>query len=139
MALLLDIITRSYRTSAKSAVMLTSFLHEVIIGCMLGDLHAEKPSVNHNTRLTFKQGGSNIIYIHHLYDLFSYYCGTEPVALSGTGGLPHMAGKLYRSLKFNTLSLPCFNTYRTLFYNGEGTKQIPVNLSDHFTAVSLAY
>ena len=54
MVLLLDIITRSYRTSAKSAVMLTSFLHEVIIGCMLGDLHAEKPSVNHNTRLTFK-------------------------------------------------------------------------------------
>lgn len=64
-------IIRPYHTSAKSAVILTSYLHEVIIGCMLGDLHAENP--------------------------------------------------------------------RDLFYGPEGIKQVSVNLSDHFTAVSLAY
>ena len=45
--------------------------------------------------------------------------------------------KEYSSIKFQTLSLPCFNKYRELFYNQEGIKYIPSNLE--LTERGLAY
>ncbi len=47
--------------------------------------------------------------------------------------------KTYSSIKFQTLSLPCFNKYRELFYNSEGVKIIPSDLENLLTHVSLAY
>jgi hypothetical protein len=37
---------------------------------MLGDLTAENPNKNCNTRLQFKQSTKNIEYINHMYYLF---------------------------------------------------------------------
>lgn len=47
--------------------------------------------------------------------------------------------KEYGAVKFNTLSLPCFNVFRELFYNSDGIKIIPSNLEDLLTARGLAY
>ena len=47
--------------------------------------------------------------------------------------------KVYTSIKFQTLSLPCFNYYREIFYNKEGTKIVPENLENILTAKGLAY
>lgn len=65
--------TRNYRTSAKNHLTVTSGLDEIIIGSMLGDLSAEKPSIKHNTRLQFRQSEINKEYIYHLYDLFKLW------------------------------------------------------------------
>lgn len=43
------------------------------------------------------------------------------------------------SLKFWTLSLPCFNKFRELFYNDCGVKIVPININELFTDRSLAY
>ncbi|KAG0122867.1 LAGLIDADG homing endonuclease type 2 [Tuber indicum] len=90
---------RLYRISAKTHLTLPFNLHEIIIGSMLGDLSAEKPNKNCNTRLQFNQSIINKEYIYHLYQLFEELCNRPPL-------------KEYTSL-------PCLNIYRELFYNSE--------------------
>ena len=105
---------------------------------MLGDLFAEKVKEKSNTRLQFKQSIVNKDYIDHLYSLFKEYCGSEPKI---TTSKDNRVGKneLNISIKFWTLSLPCFNKFRDLFYDESGTKFIPTNLEEIITARSLAY
>ena len=83
---------------------------------MLGDLTAEKPGINSNTRLQFKQSIKNKLYIEHLYSLFQEFCGSKPLILSNFDSRANKM-KEYTAIKFQTLSLPCFNKYRELFYN----------------------
>ena len=130
--------TRMYKTSKKANLLVTNLLDEIIIGCMLGDLSAEKPSVNSNTRIQFKQSLKNKLYIEHLYSLFQEYCGSQPLILSNFDSRPNKM-KEYKAIKFQTLSLPCFNYYREIFYNKEGTKIVPENLENILTAKGLAY
>lgn len=132
----LNFIIRNYRTSKKAHLELSNELNEVIIGSMLGDLTAEKPSLNSNTRLQFKQSLKNRLYIEHLYLLFQEFCGSKPLIMSKFDNRPNKM-KEYSSIKFQTLSLPCFNKYRELFYNQEGIKYIPSNLE--LTERGLAY
>jgi hypothetical protein len=135
-------INRFYRTSSKSHLQLTTYLDEIIIGTILGDMSIEKPKPNSNSRLQFKQSIINKVYIEHLYSLFKDYCGSEPKIMSNFDSRPNK-NKTYSSIKFQTLSLPCFNKYRELFYNssteGVGVKIIPSDLENLLTPISLAY
>ena len=134
----LNYLVRFYRTSKKAHLKLSDDLNEIIIGCMLGDLSAEKPGENSNTRLQFKQSLKNKIYIEHLYLLFQEFCGSKPLIMSKFDSRPNKM-KEYSAIKFQTLSLPCFNKYRESFYNLEGIKIIPDNLQELLTARGLAY
>ena len=46
--------------------------------------------------------------------------------------------KIYSSIQFKTLALPCLNYYKDLFYK-DGKKIIPTNINDLLTARALAY
>lgn len=127
-----------YKIWRKFNKQLFPWLHEIIIGLMLGDLSAEKLSYRHNTRLQFVQSFKNWVYIEHLYSLFNEFCGTEPRNYSWYDARPNKM-KTYKSTKFKTLSLPCFNIYWELFYNEQGKKFIDKNLQSMITAKSLAY
>jgi len=105
---------RYYRASAKALLQITPLLDEVIVGAILGDLTAERPSNKHNTRLIFKQSTVNQKYIDHLFSLFMEYCGSKPINLSRFDSRPNRM-KTYYSVKFQTLSLPCLNVYREFF------------------------
>jgi len=131
-------LTRSYRTSVKAHLKITPELDEIIIGSLLGDLSCERRNKNSNTRLQFKQSTINELYVNHLYSLFKSYCGSKPITLSRFDDRPNKM-KEYSSIKFQTLSLPCFNKYRELFYNSEGVKFIPDNLEQLLTVKGLAY
>lgn len=61
---------RNYRISKKIHLTVPHDLHQIIIGSFLGDLTAERPNTNCNTRLQFKQSLINKEYIYHLYNLF---------------------------------------------------------------------
>ncbi len=76
-----NFLTRNYRTSPKKNLTIPNTLDEIIIGCLLGDLTAEKPSPNSNTRLQFKQSLKNKAYIEHLYSIFQEYCGSKPLIM----------------------------------------------------------
>lgn len=127
-----------YRTSSKAYLIVDDYLHDIIIGLLLGDLSAEKPNKNCNTRLQFKQSLINKEYILHLYSLFQEFCGTQPLNMSYFDSRVNK-NKKYNSIKFQTLSLPCFNVYRELFYNSEGKKILPNNIEQLLTPKGLAY
>lgn len=132
------IFSRFYRKSSLFNVEIPKNLNEILIGLMLGDLTAERPSLNHNTRLQFKQSIINEKYIDHLYDLFKDFTGSKPIYLSRFDQRENKM-KTYYSVKFQTLSLPCFNIYRELFYDKDKIKRIPKNISDLLTEKGLAY
>ena len=129
---------RYLRTSPKAHLKLPVELQEIVIGTILGDLGVERPSPRSNTRLHFKQTDKKKEYIAHLYLLFQEFCGSPPKFMSYFDERPAKM-KEYGSVKFNTLSLPCFNVFRELFYNLDGVKIIPLNLGDLLTARGLAY
>jgi len=129
---------REYRKSAKYDLILNIELEETIIGLMLGDLFAEKIKANSNTRLQFKQSIKNKAYIDHLYLLFANYCATPPKVNILKENRPEKK-ELNESIKFWTLSLPCFNRFRELFYNDKGIKHIPLNLENLITPRAIAY
>lgn len=127
-----------YRTSSKINLTVADDLHDLIIGLILGDLTVEKPNKNCNTRLQFKQSCINKQYIDHLFCLFKNYCGTQPRHLFYYDSRINRS-KQYNSIKFQTLSLPCFNIYRDLFYNSKGKKILPNNIEQLLTPKGLAY
>ena len=134
---------RLYSKSAKSPLELSNELIEVIVGLGLGDLFIEKRSVTSNARLQFHQSKKNKDYINHLYLLFKEYCGSEPKFFTRFDSRLHFVhpnkNKIYSSMKFSTLSLPCFNKFRELFYDSSGKKLISEEIEKYFTARSLAY
>lgn len=132
------IFIRSYRVSSKVNMIVTPILHDIIIGSMLGDLTAEKRNINSNTRLHFKQSIINKEYVEHLYSLFKDYCGSSPKVMSKFDSRPNKM-KEYSAIKFLTLSLPCFNIYRELFYDHTGKKILPENLEELLTPRGLAF
>ena len=129
---------RNYRTSNKISLTIPNYLHEIIIGSLLGDLTAERPNIKCNTRLQFKQSLINEKYINHMYNLFQIYCGTGPLNMFKFDNRVNK-NKTYYAIKFQTLSLPCFNIYKELFYNSEGKKILPKNIEDLLTPIGLAY
>src|SRR6266576_598481 len=136
----IDHFPRTYRTSSKAYLVVPYFLDEILIGSLLGDLYVNKRSNNANSRLEFKQSIKNRIYIEHLYSLFQDYCSSRPRI--ETIILKSQPGKEYKSIRFNTLTLPCFNYYWYLFSKFDGIKYnkiIPTNLSELLTPVGLAY
>ena len=96
----LNTFVRMYRTSKKAHLEVPKNLDEIIIGSMLGDLTAEKPGVNSNTRLQFKQSLKNRLYIEHLYSLFQEFCGSNPLIMSKFDSRPNKM-KEYSSIKFH--------------------------------------
>jgi hypothetical protein len=47
-------------------------------------------------------------------------------------------GKIYKSLYFRTLTLPCLNEYHNMFYKNK-VKIIPENIDKLLTPIGLAY
>ena len=132
------IFIRNYRISKKVHLTIPSNLHEIIIGSLLGDLTTERPNIKCNTRLQFKQSLINKEYIYHMYNLFQVYCNTGPLNMSKFDSRVNK-NKTYYAIKFQTLSLPCFNIYRELFYNSDGKKILPANIENFLTVKGLAY
>lgn len=136
----LDHFARTYKTSSKAYMNVPYSLDEIIIGNILGDLYVNKRSNNANSRLEFKQSIKNRIYIDHLYSLFENYCSSRPRIETIT--LKSNPGKEYKSIRFHTLTLPCFNYYWDLFYRFDGNrykKVVPENLEYLLTPKGLAY
>jgi hypothetical protein len=120
----------------RSKIILSSELKEVLIGLLLGDLHAAKQKKSINVRLDFEQGFVHKDYLYHLFDLFKSYCLAAPKIANR---LPDKrTGKIYTRITFRTIALPCFNELYDIFYL-EGKKIIPKNIGELLTPLGLAY
>lgn len=120
--------------SEKEAFLLPVELKKIIVGLLLGDLNSQKQNLN--ARLQFGQGFVHKEYIMHLYELFINFTTRPPVIANSSPD--KRTGKVYRSLHFKTLSLPCFNELYELFYIN-GKKVVPLNIGELLTPLGLCY
>jgi hypothetical protein len=120
----------------RSMFSLTADLKAILVGLLLGDLHARKQDRNVNAWLCFEQGLVHEEYVMHLYELFKSYCRSVPKT---TNRLPDKrTGKIYSRVTFTTMALPCFNELYELFYVN-GKKVIPSNIGELLKIGGLAY
>lgn len=71
-----------------------------------------------------------------IYSIFSNYCSVRPHYYSTY----HKKFQQFNTgYYFNTMTLPCFNLFRDIFYDEEGTKIVPTNIYSLLTSISLAF
>jgi hypothetical protein len=116
---------------------LNSIQEEVLIGILLGDASLERGKSTYNTILIIEQ--SLVLHEAYLYYFYSIFIDmTKAPPFSPARNPDKRTGKVYSSVKFQTLRFPCLNKYYELFYNNN-TKIVPVNIAELLTARSLAF
>ena len=110
---------------------------------LLGDGHIQKRSLTGNSRFIYGQSSLRIQhfnYFNHVLELFKPYLSKE-FKLKTRSFVDKRTNNSYSSVNFATLSLPCFNYYKNLFYNSDGASQkiVPSNIQDLLTPRGLAY
>jgi hypothetical protein len=112
-------------------------LDEILIGLLLGDLYMINRSKSiSSVILFFTQGLLHKDYLMHLFDLFKIYCNSAPKIPNTRPD--KRTGKNYKSVRFYTISLPCFKELYESFYP-EGKKIVPSNIGELLTLRGLAY
>ena len=133
--------TKRLSKSDRTKITIESPLNEIMIGLLLGDGHIQKRSINGNSRFIYGQSSlrlHHLNYFNHVFELFKPYLSKDfnPKKRSFTD---KRSNKKYSSVQFATLSLPCFNYYKDLFYNSNYLKIVPSNIQNLLTPRGLAY
>nr|AYE93301.1 LAGLIDADG homing endonuclease [Termitomyces sp.] len=92
-----------------------------MIGLMLGDGHIQQRK---NSRFIYAQSSliiHHLNYFNHVLSLFKPYL-SEDFVLKNRSFRDKRTNKTYSSVSFATLTLPCFNHYRSLFYDSNKKK-----------------
>ena len=79
----------------------------------------------------------HINYFNHVLELFKPYLSTN-FKLKTKSFVDNRTNNSYSSVNFATLSLPCFNYYRNIFYNSDNLKIVPSNIQNLLTPRGLA-
>lgn len=120
----------------------SDYLKQVIVGLMLGDLHAERTSINGNTRLRVHISAIHKAYGYYLYHMFSLYVKTAPKEIIRKWN--PLTQQFSTSFVFFTLKYSQFNWVFSNFYvkqiesNGF-IKIVPLNIYESLTAIGLAF
>jgi LAGLIDADG DNA endonuclease family len=77
-------------------------------------------------------------YFNHILELFKPYLSKD-FKLKNRSFVDKRTNNSYSSVNFATLSLPCFNYYKNLFYNSDNLKIVPSNIQKLLTPRGLAY
>ncbi len=77
-------------------------------------------------------------YFNHVFELFQSYLSID-LNLKERSFTDKRTQVKYSSIHFATLSLPCFNFYKNLFYDSNNIKIVPLNIGKFLTPRGLAY
>lgn len=113
---------------------LTQIQQEILVGSLLGDGALARRKENINARYHVRMGLIHETEIMYLYEIFKDMCQTAP-KITTTFNLK--TNKEYKVISFMTLSYPCLNYYRDIFYV-DGIKKVPLNIKDILTCKGLA-
>lgn len=93
---------RLFKTSIGRFWEVSGFIHQVIIGTLLGHSSAERRNSNSNTRLVIKITALKFDYFLHLFNCLCYFCGAGPFygEVAPTELFPIIAGYV----RFNTFA-----------------------------------
>ena len=125
----------------RSKFIIGEPLNEIIIGLLLGDGNIKSRQLNGNCRFMYGQSSlrkNHLNYFNHIFDLFKPFISKE-YKVKSRSFIDKRTNKTYSSIIFDTLTLPCFTSYKELFYNLEGKKIIPNNINQLLTPRGLAY
>ena len=125
----------------RSKISIEYPLNEIIIGLLLGDGHIQRRSLKGNSRFLYGQSSlrkHHFYYFNHVYELFQSYLSID-FKFKETSFLDKRTQVKYSSVQFATLSLPCFNFYKNLFYDSNNIKIVPLNIDKLLTPRGLAY
>ncbi len=106
----------------RSKININPPLNDIIIGLLLGDGYLQ--SRNINSRFIYGQSSlrqHHLNYFYHVFDLFKPFISNDFSPKSRTF-VNKKTNITYKSIYFATLTLPCFNYYRSLFYNKDNKK-----------------
>ena len=123
----------------RSKINIPNPLNEIIIGLLLGDGHLQ--CRNTNSRFIYGQSSlrkQHLNYFYHVFNLFKPFTSKDFLPKSRTF-VDKKSNNTYSSISFATLTLPCFNYYRNLFYNKDNKKIVPLNINQLLTPRGLAY
>jgi len=123
-------------SSERAELELSQNQKEMLIGLLLGDLYARICKGCVNARLEFIQGTTHTEYLLELYNIFKNVCSAAPKVSNPRPD--KRTGVVNSFIRFNTLSLPCFNKFYDMFYLG-GQKVVPQNIAELLTALALAH
>ena len=77
-------------------------------------------------------------YFNHILELLKPYLSKD-LKLKERSFTDNRSNIKYSSVQFATLSLPCFNYYKDIFYNSDNLKIVPKNIQNLLTPRGLAY
>lgn len=109
----------------------------VIIGSILGDAYSNKRS-GEGVRICYRQSIIHKEYLFWLYKFLydrGYTSNLKPRQY--TRILQSKEGKVYYGFEFNTFTFRSFGWIHNMFYKN-GTKVIPLNISEYLTPLALA-
>jgi hypothetical protein len=113
-------------------------IKDVLIGVLLGDAHLAKRSSTSNVRLMYAQTAiAHKAYFEYVYSFFNSFCAKDYITKTKISR-DKRTNKIYSSISFTTMQLPCFNVYRELFYPSN-IKTVPNNIYELLTPKGLAF
>jgi hypothetical protein len=125
----------------RSKFIIENTLNEILIGLLLGDGHIQKRTNKGNSRFIYGQSSlriNHLNYFNHVLELFRPYISKD-FKLKQKSFTDKRTNKIYSSVNFATLTLPCFNNYKNLFYNSNNLKIVPSTIQKLLTPIGLAY
>ena len=130
-------ITRLSAAERKLIVM-PDDIKDVLIGILLGDAHIVKRSSTSNARVTYAQTAiAHKAYFEYVYSFFHSFCAKDYITQTKISR-DKRTNKIYSSISFTTMQLPCFNVFRELFYISN-VKTVPNNIYELLTPKGLAF
>ena len=137
---MLDTIKIKIPNYMENSNTLPKYLHDVLIGLMLGDGYLYKTSQTSNSRFEMSFGTDRVSFAEWVGNLFKDYSSTGIIKVYYKKGTPFSKF----NYRFKTKTLPIFNFYHDLFYiKNEVTlkykKLVPSNINSLMNPVVLAY
>jgi LAGLIDADG DNA endonuclease family len=113
-------------------------LRDLLVGILLGDAHIARRSSTGNSRLTYAQTAvTHKEYFDYVFSFFIPFCveGYKPHVKQVRD---YRTNKIYSSITFTTMQLPCFNVFKDMFYVAN-VKIVPSNIYELLTPKGLAF
>lgn len=122
----------------RKLILMPDDIKDVLIGLLLGDAHIVKRSSTSNARLMYAQTAiAHKAYFEYVYSFFHSFCAKDYITHTKVSR-DKRTNKIYSSISFTTMQLPCFNVFRELFYVSN-VKTVPNNIHELLTPKGLAF
>jgi hypothetical protein len=113
-------------------------IRDILVGTLLGDAHISRRSSTSNTRLTYAQTAvAHKEYFDYVFSFFIPFCVKDYKPHSKLVR-DNRTKKIYSSITFTTMQLPCFNVFKDMFYV-VNVKKVPSNIYELLTPRGLAF